>query len=194
VKPYKKQWQLKKENNMSSLADLQPEERGLLIGLPYRVGIWISHADDEEGETDDIREMKALEHIIRSIAKVHESSAFVQQIAQQTLQRKEKWDVWAQHSFDILADCEKAVSVLKANVNDNDLKDYRNTLVQIAETVASAYGEFGMEAEDENVLGAFLGNVVGKLKGESSDQDFMNISPAEEAAIERLKTAMKTDD
>ena len=176
---------------MSALNELQPEVRGLIIGLPYRVGVWISHADDEDGEADDKKEMKALEHIIKSIAHVHESSTFVQEVAQQTLQRKDQWEIWANHSFDILADCEKAVAALKAHINDNDLKDYRKTIVNIAETVASAYGEFGMGAEDESVLSGFLGKVVGKLKGEEDEADFMNISPAEEAALERLKTALR---
>ena len=178
---------------MSVLNEMQPEDRGLLIGLPYRVGVWISHADDEEGEADDIKEMKALEHIIKSIAHVHEESAFVQEVAQQTLAKKEQWEIWANHSFDILADCEKAITVLKSNVNDNDLKDYRSTLLKIAETVAAAYGEYGMGAEEEGALSGFLGKVVGKFKGEEQESDFMNISPAEDAALQRLKTALAQD-
>ncbi len=177
---------------MSQLSELSPEDRGLLVGLPYRVGVWMSHSDDEAGEADDIREMKALEQIIKSIAQVHEQSAFVQEVAQQTLARREQWERWANHSFDILADCEKAAAVLKSRVNDNDRKDYCRTLVNIAETVAAAYGEFGMGAdEDEGLLGGFLGKVVGKLKGEEAEDGFMNISPAENDALERLKTALR---
>ncbi len=180
---------------MSALRSMQPEDIGLLIGLPYRVGVWMSHSDDEDGEGDDIREMKALEHIIKSIARVHEQSEFVQEVARLTLSKKDRWPVWADHSFDILSDCEKAVSVLKSNVNDNDLKDYRKTLISIAETVAAAYGEFGMGAgDDENILKGFLGKVTSKLKGEAQAADFMNISPAEGEALERLKAALHFDD
>ena len=180
---------------MSQLSELQPEERGLLIGLPYRVGVWMSHSDDESGEADDIKEMKALEHIIKSIAKVHEQSAFVQEVAQETVSRKEKWETWAAHSFDILGDCEKAMAVLKRAVPANDLKDYRNTLINIAETVAAAYGEFGMGAEeDETSFGSFLNKVVGKFKGEAQEADFMNISPAEDDALTRLKMALRLEE
>jgi len=178
---------------MSILNEMQPEERGLLVGLPYRVGVWMSHADDEAGETDDIREMKALEHIIQSIATVHERSDFVQDVARQTLAKRDKWEIWANHSFDILADCEKAVSVLKNTVNDNDLKNYRLVLLNIAETVAAAYGEFGMEADEEGVLSGFLGKVVGKFKASDAEDDFMNISPAEDAALQRLKAALRSE-
>ncbi len=180
---------------MSSLKEMQAEDRGLLIGLPYRVGVWMSHSDDEEGEADDVREMKALEHIIKSIASVHEESSFVQEVAAETLNKKDQWEIWANHSFDILADCEKAIEVLKKTVNVNDLKDYRKTLVNIAETVAAAYGEFGMGAgDDEGVLGGFLNKVVGKLKGEEQEDSFMNISPAEGDALDRLKMALRDKD
>lgn len=180
---------------MSALSEMNPEDRGLLIGLPYRVGIWMSHADDEDGEADDVREMKALEHVIRSIARVHEESPFVQEVARATLEHRDHWQKWADHSFDILSDCEKVIMVLKANVNDNDLKNYRSTLLKIAETVAAAYGEFGMGAYDEETagLGGFLNKVVGKFRGEEQTDGFMNISPAEEAALERLRTAMRLD-
>lgn len=181
---------------MSVFGDLQSEDRDLLIGLLYRAGVWMSHSDDETGEADDVREMKALEHIIKSIASVHEQSEFVQDIARETISKKEQWPIWTNQSFDILGDCEKGVAVLKSNVNDNDLKAYRKTLVHIAETVAAAYGEFGMGAdEDESALSGFLGKVVGKLKGESQeDADFMNISPAEDEALVRLKTALRFGD
>lgn len=175
---------------MSNLESLPPEHRGLIVGLLYRAGVWISHADDEDGEQDDIKEMKALEHVITSIAKVHEKSEFVQDVARRALFFKDKWPVWADHSFDILADCERAMAVLKPVLPEQDLKDYRNTVINIAETVAAAYGEFGVEA-DEGALTGFLGKVVEKLKKpEGAENNFMNISPAEQAAIERLKTAM----
>lgn len=180
---------------MSVLSEMNPEERGLLIGLPYRVGVWMSHSDDEAGQGDDIKEMNALESIIRSIARVHEQSAFVQEVARETLARKEKWETWAAHSFDILADCEKAIDILKREVGTGDAKDYRNTLLYIAETVAAAYGEFGMGAHvDEERLGGFLTKIIGRFRGEDQEAAFMNISPAEDDALNRLKMALRIDD
>lgn len=180
---------------MSVLSEMNPEERGLLIGLPYRVGVWMSHSDDEGGDEDDIKELKTLENVIKSIAKAHEESSFVQEVAQETLKRKEKWETWAAHSFDILADCEHAVALLKRTVNEDDFKDYCKTVLHIAEAVAAAYGEFGMGAEEEESrFGSFLNKVVGKFKGEEAEIDFMNISPAEEDALERLRTALRSKD
>lgn len=180
---------------MTAFSEMKPEDRGLLIGLPYRVGIWMSHADDEDGEGDDSRELKALEHIIRSIARAHDDNSIIDEIAQETLKRKEKWPVWAKHSFDILGDCQKAVAVLKSNAGAGDLRDYRKALVHIAEAVAAAHGEFGMDIpHEESRLSAFLTKVVDRIKGEGEEADFMNISPAEEDALIRLKTALKGPD
>ncbi|MEC7028710.1 MAG: hypothetical protein VXW91_03475 [Pseudomonadota bacterium] len=175
---------------MALLEDLPPEHRGLIVGLLYRAGVWMSHSDDEGGEDDDVKEMKALEHVIRSVARINENSDFVQEVAKRTLFFKDKWPTWADHSFDILADCEKAMAVLKPLVPKQDLIDYRNTVIYVAEAVAAAHGEFGVEAE-EGVLNSFLGKVVDRFKGGSApENDFMNISPSEQAALDRLKKAM----
>lgn len=180
---------------MTVLSEMNPEDRGLLIGLPYRVGVWMSHSDDEDGEADDKTELRTLERVITSISTVYEQSAFVQEIMRETLSRKEKWATWADHSFDILADCEKAVTVLKANVPAGDLKDYRSALLHVAEAVAAAYGEFGMGAyEEESKFGSFLNNIVAKFKSSEPEVDVANISPAEQDALKRLKTALRSKD
>ena len=44
---------------MTALSSLLPEHQNVLIGLPYKVGMYISHADDAHGEVDDEREVKA---------------------------------------------------------------------------------------------------------------------------------------
>ena len=53
---------------MSALSNFSEDEIELLASVPYKAGAWISHADDEEGEDDDERELKALESIIKEIA------------------------------------------------------------------------------------------------------------------------------
>ena len=171
------------------LSDLSQEDRERIVSLPYRVGVWISYTDDEEGEVDDIREMKVLEAVIRSIAQLHESSEFVQQVARETLRRRDDWSRWSQGCFDILPECQQTIGFLKNAVNDNDLKDYKATLVEIATVVAQAYGEFGdFDDEKEEGFSAMIGRFVGKLSGLSSkDADHpMNVSATEDTALSRL--------
>jgi hypothetical protein len=173
-----------------------PEESQLIVGLPYRVGVWMSHTDDVEGEIDDQREMSALEHILDSIATGQNNSAFVQEVARSTLGSKDHWERWAAQSFDILGDCEKAIELLKANVNDNDLKDYKATLMEIATIVAQAHGEFGEFEDEEEGFGAMLGKVIGRFSSMSkSDANHpMNVSPAEGSALSRLAKALRLKD
>lgn len=180
----------------SELGNLSPEDNELLVSLPYRVGVWMSYTDDEEGEQDDIQEMKVLEAIIRSIAQLHERSEFVQQVARETLRRRDDWPRWSQGCFDILPECEQAIGFLKSYVNDNDLRDYKATLVEIATVVAQAYGEFGeFDDKEEEGLGTMIGKFVGKFSGLSSkDADHpMNISATEDTALSRLIAVLKDD-
>ena len=76
-------------------------DKNLLASLPYRIGVWISHADDEAGEFDDEQEMKALEAIIKSIASLHDDAPFVQKIAKETLKQRDNWPEWTMNSFNV---------------------------------------------------------------------------------------------
>lgn len=173
----------------SHLSDLGNEERMLLCNLPYRVGIWMSHSDDESGEEDDVREMRALEKTLTALAKADNTPPFVQEILNETLSHRAHWQEWADLSFDILADCEKAVVCLEKNVSKEDRRAYKKTLIKIASQVGGAYGEFGESFQEES----FFNRLLKKVKGESN-ADFMNISAAEEAALQRMVAALHLKD
>lgn len=176
---------------MSALSELQPEEQELVISLPYRAGVWISNTDDAEGDDDDEKELKTLETIIKAYAKKVENYPFISEVMQATLSNQQRWDSWAADSFDIIPDCEKAVTLLKSNINKQALKNYRMVLYKVASEVAGAADEFDADGTDEDGL-------VGKLKGllvkSKKQEGFMNISPAEDAALQRLKEALTTED
>lgn len=46
---------------MAQLSSFSGEQAERLIALPYKIGLWISFADDEAGEGDDKKELEALE-------------------------------------------------------------------------------------------------------------------------------------
>lgn len=179
---------------MSQLETYLPEERNLVAGLLYRAGVWMSNTDDVSGELDDEREMKALEHILTAFAKKQDGSAFVRETAQAALDSRDYWEEWAARSFDILADCEKAVSVIKQHGNRDDLRSYKATLMEIATIVAQAHGEFGdFDDDEEEGFGAMIGKFIGKFSGMAKDDADhpMNVSPAEGSALERLALALR---
>ena len=176
----------------SHLSDLTNEERDLIIGLPYRVGVWMGNAEDEGGDEDDAREMVALEKILADLAKMEKVPAFVRELLKETLSRRERWPDWADDTFDILPDCKKAVDVLEAKSGKADRSNFKKTLKKIALQVAGAYGEFGDFDNDEGK--GFVGRLIGKIKGADKAEDFMNISPGEEEALRNLAEVLGKSD
>jgi hypothetical protein len=178
---------------MSSLSVLSEEEKELVVGLPYRVGVFVSHADDEGGEEDDEKEMKALERILTSIAKQHQKSPFIKEVLEKTIEKKYNWQVWSEQSFNVTQDTEKTIRLLREKVDESDWKMYRGLLIRVGRTVAEAYGEFG-EFEDEESSG-FLSKVIDKISNKNDDledESHMNISAAEDAALSSLATAISS--
>ncbi|GJL85114.1 MAG: hypothetical protein DHS20C02_08890 [Micavibrio sp.] len=184
---------------MSELSIFSDEEITLLTSLPYKVGVWISHADDEEGEADDEREMKSLSACLKAVAKEYDGPGLVDDIARETLKREPFWMEWTDQSYNILPDCEQALVLLKEKAGLQDAKNYKSALLEIAATVAQAYGEFnGFDEvpEEEGFFGSIVNKVVGGFSGMSKDDANhpMNISPSEDSAISQLAAALKIDE
>lgn len=182
---------------MTSVSDFSASELELLASLPYKVGVFISHADDEDGEIDDEKEIAALEACINAIAGLHEDKPFTAEVMQQTLQMKTEWPRWAEEGiFQTPKYAQQAVVLLQGRASEQELKNYRSSLVQIATTVAQAYGEFG-EFDDDDTSGGLFGGIVSKLSSAvasitaDDDNQPMNVSAAEDTALAELKAALR---
>jgi hypothetical protein len=175
---------------MTDLSVFSMAESELLVSLPYRVGVWVGHAEDEEGETDDVRESKALQSCIKQISALHDDVPFIKNLVAQTLRLRSEWPRWQAQSFNIIDDAAKAMNLLKSKATAAEAKAYRAMLMEIATAVAQAHGEFGQWGEADE---GFFARVAGKLKSLSQDSDDhpMNVSAAEETAISELATVLK---
>lgn len=174
---------------------LSEQDELTLLSLPYIVGIWVSHAEDEEGDYDDEMEMKALERILIAYAHEKELPPAVHGLVLQTISSKDQWMSWAEEAFNPLPRCEKAIEVVKATHGKVEAKSYARMLLDVGEAVAMAYGEFGMDDDDdhENVLKRFMTKFSAKLRGEDAGHDeggLANISATEQAALDKLETAL----
>ena len=178
---------------MSQLSSFAPEDVDLIVSLPYRVGINVSHAEDEEGEQDDELEMRALEACIREVGKIHEDSPFLIEISKEIMNRKDMWPQWSQGTFNIAPDCEKVVEVLKPVVSEKELKDYKRMILEVATSVAEAYGEFGDAQEEKGFFGALMSKVVSGFANDDNNHP-MNVSAAEDTAISKIKAALTKAD
>lgn len=180
---------------MTHISEFSAEEVECLISLPYKVGLYISYADDEHDEDDDDKEKDALEASIKAVAGLYEEKPFIQSVAEQTLALKSEWPRWATGAFQVEAEAQKAVSLLSSKASKDELKAYRTMLVEIATTVAQAHGEFNsFDAEEQKSgFGALVGKIVSGFSGIDKDDDNhpMNVSAAEDSAIETLKQALR---
>lgn len=177
----------------SHLHDMTPQERELIISLPYRVGIWMSHMDDEEGGKDDRNERQAMMSIINGIAQSIEVPAFVREIMKEVVAGKDRWQDWEQNAMDIIPDAERAADFLKQDISAKDRRNYKRLLLKIAGSVAGAHGEFG-EFDKKKGMIERVRDWLSERGKKKQAIDFMNISPSEDAAIKKLMAALRLDE
>ena len=181
---------------MASLSDFSSSELELVVGLPYKVGVFVSHADDEDGEIDDDKEMAALEACLKAIASLHEDKPFTSEVMRQCMSMRSDWPRWAAQSFHVTDEAAKASALLSARVSESEAKNYKAALMEIATTVAQAYGEFG-DFDDNDSSGGLFGGLVSKISDTLSSLSAddanhpMNVSASEDHAIEALRVALQ---
>lgn len=174
---------------MTSLSDFTKDEADLLVSLPYKAGMWVSHSEDHDGERDDSYEDKVLAACLRHFAKMGDGKQFFAQVIKETLRREDKWAEWADQSFTLVQDIQKAVPVLRGKASVDEIKLFKRSLMEIGTAVAQASGEF---SEDDAAEG-FFGKILSKFSG-LADHDAghpMNVSAAEDSALEKLRAALK---
>ncbi|MCB9973262.1 MAG: hypothetical protein H6854_01720 [Rhodospirillales bacterium] len=181
--------------NISSLTCPQPVKEAL-IRLPYRVGLWLSQSDQTGGDSSDEQELYALENVILSYGEDVCKSEFTQSVMEQTVKGYEIWDTWRDNIENVPRECETILYEIANTVDPKHLRDFKSSLLEIAETVALAYRE---TSENES----FLNNVYIQIrilqkkwdafikKYDFSLDHALNISPAEEEALKRLKGTLR---
>ena len=179
---------------MTQLSSFSDDDREIIVSLPYRVGMHMSYAEDEDGERDDELEISALKACISEVAKLENRHDLIKEISAEILKREDSWDAWSQGVFNIEPQCEKAMAVIKSCANDDEVDDYIKMVLEVASAVARAYGEFGEEPEPEK---GFFGKVMSRIMGDYSGMSLddanspMNVSAAEDGAIATISEALK---
>ncbi len=175
---------------MTRLSDFSADEIELIASLPYKVGIWVSHADDIDGEGDDEKEAKILSACLRRYAKGQDNQSLLGEVMAESLRRGDKWLEWADQSFTVLNDVKAALPVLRGKASVEEIRSLKRALMEIGTAVASAFGEFGMfdEEKTENVFA----RVIGKLTalGDDDSGHPMNVSATEDSALNNLRAVL----
>ncbi len=129
---------------MSFLETLNRDDRDLIISLPYRVGLWISHADDAGGDSADDEEAKALENILDGFTREVFGSELVQIVMTETVTHKECWEgPWSKDLQKVPEECQRALDILHdAEIEEKEISAYKQRLIEIGEAVALAFREY----------------------------------------------------
>lgn len=182
---------------MAFLEKFSADERDVLVSLPYRVGVWISRADNTGYPESAGAELAALERIILRKARGMFESAFVHEVMAETCAQKSQWPQWAARAQDVSADCEKAVAVIAAKLSKRDLDAYRRNVMYIAVEVAKAFREFDVQASRfsraVDSFRRFLDRIAGVAGGAPEGGDWRRISFEEDVALADLSKALGMD-
>ena len=178
---------------MTDLTKFSNEELGLIVSVPYRVGVWVSNVDDNTGsKIDDRNERKALEATISALASKSQKLPFAAAIMGEVEKNKAVWPSWdnATSSDVILTDVEKAIIICKEKASAGAVKQYKKTIWQVGIVVAQAYGE-QVDPDNEMHVNRFfqwMGSMGGGAKLGKNPE---NMSDKEKQALNKLRQILK---
>ncbi len=185
---------------MSYLEQFSRDEREFLASLPYRTGLWISESDDSGGDDADEAEKNALRALITGYTEDFLKSEFVEELMKATLHYKEKWPEWEKSLDTLPDDCARGLALLEGRLDVNSVLSFRQSLMEIANTVAMAYREFD-ESQDGTVdvirmyvryYKAVITAKIAKAQPPTMDEIF-NISHDELQALRSLSQILQVD-
>ncbi len=185
---------------MTRLSDLTESEALAIIALPYKAAMYISHADDVEGEKDDEQERKAITRGLPELSKLHSVSPLVQDVAAEIQKLNEHWEMWENECFHITKQAPAIIQNALGHFGKDEMKHYRAFTIELGKMVAQAHSEFeAFDAWEEEKKESMFGSMISKITrgftpGHEDGGNPANISPAENAALKELFIALKTPD
>ncbi len=184
---------------MNFLDSLLPDQRNLLVSLPYRVGLYVSESDQSGGDDSDEAEMRALESIITAYSQEVFGSETVQYVISETVNRKAEWDIWGENLDTIESQCHQAVDILSSAVDDKEVSSFKRHLIEIGESVALAFREYGDSTPMLDKIRIYMYYMKSRKEAVSKGiipmewDQFINISLDERKALQRLAQALNTN-
>lgn len=183
---------------MNFLDQLNKEQRDLLVSLPYRVGLFVSQSDNTGGDDSDDAEMQALDNIITGYAQEIFCAETVQYVISETVRRKSEWVGWSNNLDGIGGECHKALDILYDTVDEKEVNAFKNHLLEIGESVALAFREYGSGTPLAEKIKMRL--IFSKEKKQAEKigiiyknwEQFLNISLDERKALRSIATALDT--
>lgn len=185
---------------MAYLDNFTDDEKALLIRLPYRAGLWIGASDTTGGKDSNEAEKQAIAGIVRGFTEDFLKSEFVEAVMREAVLHIADWDSWNENIVGIPDEVRRGIDIAAREVDHKQVSAFKNSLMDVAMTVAMAYREF----DETTPLNAqiriytkywleYLRSYVTKSQPPIMDQ-YLNISQDEHKALDRLSRALKIDD
>ncbi len=184
---------------MIDFAKIPAHEKDLIIKLPYRVGVWVSESDDVGGEEADVQEIQTLKALIVAYVEDFLKTEFVQLVMEQTVSHRNEWDSWAMNVETVPEECKQVVEFLDGKLSEKELVAFKNNILEIGYSVAMAYREFDDEAGLGEKFRVYLALMIDRLRAVitkeavQSSVEALNISAAEQEALDKIKSSLFLD-
>ncbi|MGZ9097314.1 MAG: hypothetical protein ACXW30_03340 [Micavibrio sp.] len=181
---------------MALLEDFTKDQRDLLVGLPYRVGLWVSLSDSTGGGEANEAEAEALAAIVTGFSEDFCKSEFVQAMIEETVSRRSEWREWTRNLDDVPGECIRATDLLTERLERKEVTSFKLTLMEIATSVAMAYRESDHNQDFSFRLKVYGRVMVERLRAVFTGQrargvdEFLNISDAEQKALDVLSQTL----
>lgn len=180
---------------MSEIERFLPADQELLVSLFYRVGQWMSQVDDTDtGEESEGIEEEQMFKILNKLAKSQNAGKLASELASEAIRQKGSWARWAKKADTVLDDVPRAKTLIKDQGTQEEFVAFGRSLVTIATAVARAYREAEDVEGEEKGFFAWLSekksHVALALTDAEAHKD-LNISPAEDTALNELVMALK---
>ncbi len=183
---------------MNFLDQLSEDQRTLLVSLPYRVGLYVSQSDQTGGDASDEAEEEALSNIITAYSQEVFGAETVQYIVSETVRRKSEWGQWAKNLDTVGDNCREAIDILHDVVDEKEVNAFKNHLIEIGESVALAFREYGKSTPLLDKIKMRL--IFSREKKQAKKfgiiykdwEQFINISLDERRALRSIASALNT--
>lgn len=180
---------------MSELQRFLPADQDLLVSLFYRVGRWMSDADDTDtNEKSEQAEEAQMFAVLTKLSQSKNAGNLCNEIASEAIRQKGSWARWAKQIDNTITDVTRAKSLIKGQGTNEEFHLFGKSLVSIATSVARAYREASdADMEKSGIIG-WLSNkkndVTMAIFDPQAHKD-LNVSPAEDSALTELIDALK---
>jgi len=175
--------------------NLSLDEKRLIVRLPYRIGLYVSEADQSGGEDSDVQEKKTLSNIIHGFAQDVMGAESIQHVISATVMLVDQWGDWHEDLSLVPAECGEAMQIMRQHVSDKDARAFAVQMYEIGEAIALAYQEY----QSGDVLGAlkmryahFKDQKLARKHGlrEKSYDEYTSISADERQALRLLSKGL----